>query len=113
MEARRAGAGRGEGADDGRDFDRGRQLFGEAKCFACHRFDNEGGAHGPDLTGVAGRFSVRDLLESILEPSKAISDQYAAVVITRSRTARSSSAASSTCTATTCHVKTNMLDPDG
>src|SRR5207302_1041471 len=22
-----------------RDFDRGRTLFGEAKCFACHRFD--------------------------------------------------------------------------
>ena len=27
-----------------RDFDRGRRLFAEAKCFACHRFDNEGGA---------------------------------------------------------------------
>ena len=57
-------------------------LFGEANCFACHRFDNEGGAQGPDLTGVAGRFSVRDLLESIVEPSKEISDQYAAVIIT-------------------------------
>ncbi|MBI1917513.1 MAG: c-type cytochrome [Planctomycetes bacterium] len=65
-----------------RDFDRGRRLFGEATCFACHRFDNEGGATGPDLTGVAGRFSVRDLLESTVEPSKVISDQYAAVEIT-------------------------------
>ncbi len=65
----------------GRDYDRGRRLFGEATCFACHRFDNEGGAHGPDLTAVAGRFSPRDLLESIIEPSKSISDQYAAVVI--------------------------------
>ena len=37
---------------------------------------------GPDLTGLAGRFSVRDLLESIVEPSKVISDQYAAVEIT-------------------------------
>jgi putative heme-binding domain-containing protein len=64
-----------------RDFDRGRRLFGEAKCFACHRFDNEGGAQGPDLTGAAGRFSVHDLLESIVDPSKEISDQYAAVVI--------------------------------
>ena len=26
-----------------RDFDRGRTLFGAASCFACHRFDNEGG----------------------------------------------------------------------
>jgi putative heme-binding domain-containing protein len=64
-----------------RDFARGRRLFGEARCFACHRFDNEGGAVGPDLTGAAGRFNVRDLLESIVEPSKQISDQYAAVAI--------------------------------
>jgi putative heme-binding domain-containing protein len=65
-----------------RDFDRGRRLFGEAQCFSCHRFDNEGGAQGPDLTGASGRFSVHDLLESIVEPSKEISDQYAAVIIT-------------------------------
>src|SRR5207244_9785259 len=65
-----------------RDFDRGRRLFGEAQCFACHRFDNEGGAQGPDLTVVSGRFSVRDLLESVLDPSKEISDQYAASIFT-------------------------------
>jgi putative heme-binding domain-containing protein len=65
----------------GRNFDRGRKLFGETKCFACHRFDNEGGAFGPDLTILSGRFSSRDLLESVLEPSKVISDQYAAVTI--------------------------------
>jgi putative heme-binding domain-containing protein len=63
-----------------RDFDRGRLLFGEAKCFACHRFDNEGGALAPDLTAASGRFSVRDLLDKILEPNKSISDQYAATV---------------------------------
>jgi putative heme-binding domain-containing protein len=65
-----------------RDFDRGRRLFGEAQCFSCHRFDNEGGSQGPDLTLASGRFSVRDLLESIVTPSKEISDQYAAVIIT-------------------------------
>jgi len=64
----------------GRDFDRGRLLFGEAKCFSCHRYDNEGGALGPDLTVVSGRYSPRDFLEKILTPSKAISDQYAATV---------------------------------
>src|SRR5439155_11961292 len=31
----------------GRDFERGRKLFGEASCFACHRYDNDGGAQGP------------------------------------------------------------------
>jgi putative heme-binding domain-containing protein len=64
-----------------RDYDRGRKLFGAANCFACHRFGNEGGANGPDLTGIAGRFSTRDLLETIVDPSKVVSDQYAAVVI--------------------------------
>lgn len=95
-----------------RDFDRGRALFGEAQCFACHRFDNEGGSQGPDLTGVAGRFSPRDLLESLLEPSKTISDQYAAVVITTLGgnvvTGRIVNLAGDTLM-----VQTNMLDPNG
>jgi putative heme-binding domain-containing protein len=64
-----------------RDYDRGRALFAAAKCFSCHRFHDEGGGLGPDLSGVAGRFSTRDLLESIVLPSKTISDQYEAVMI--------------------------------
>ena len=60
-----------------RHFHNGRKMFGVANCFACHRFDNEGGAHGPDLTTAPGKFSANDLLESIVEPSKSISDQYA------------------------------------
>jgi putative heme-binding domain-containing protein len=64
-----------------RDFDRGRKLFGEANCFACHRFDNEGGSQAPDLTILAGRYSVRDLLEKVVDPNKFISDQYGAVII--------------------------------
>jgi putative heme-binding domain-containing protein len=65
----------------GRDFDHGRAMFAAANCFACHRFAGEGGSFGPDLSGLAGRFSPRDLLESVVEPSKVISDQYQAVVI--------------------------------
>ncbi len=61
---------------NGRDLGRGRRMFGATGCFACHRFANEGGAMGPDLTGVGRRFSPRDLLESILNPSRAISDLY-------------------------------------
>jgi putative heme-binding domain-containing protein len=67
----------------GRDFDRGRAMFGAVACFSCHRFDGRGGIVGPDLTQAAGRFSARDLLESIIEPNKEISDQYGAVVITK------------------------------
>jgi putative heme-binding domain-containing protein len=64
-----------------RDYRRGRKMFAAANCFACHRFDNQGGSVGPDLTILAGRFSPRDILESIVDPSKQISDQYGSVQI--------------------------------
>lgn len=60
----------------GRDYQRGRRLFTQGACFKCHRFAGQGGIVGPDLTGVAGRFNTRNLLESMIEPSKVISDQY-------------------------------------
>jgi putative heme-binding domain-containing protein len=66
-----------------RDLERGRKLYAAVACAACHRFGVEGGGVGPDLTAVAGRFNVRDLLESIVEPSRVISDQYAAVSIAK------------------------------
>ncbi len=65
----------------GRDYEKGRKAFAATNCFGCHRYDNEGGSAGPDLTAVAGRFGVKDLLESILDPSKEVSDQYQAVDI--------------------------------
>jgi putative heme-binding domain-containing protein len=64
-----------------RDFEHGRAMFAAANCFGCHHFAQQGGAVGPDLTGLAGRFSPRDILESVLEPDKVISDQYAASII--------------------------------
>jgi putative heme-binding domain-containing protein len=67
-----------------RDFDRGKQMFAAAQCFNCHRFDGEGGAVGPDLTMLSGRFAARDILESVMEPDKVISDQYAAVTVVTS-----------------------------
>jgi putative heme-binding domain-containing protein len=60
----------------GRDFERGRKAFDKAGCLTCHRIAGDGGATGHDLTGAGSRFNPRDLLESILEPSKEISDQY-------------------------------------
>jgi putative heme-binding domain-containing protein len=94
----------------GRDFDRGRKLFGEAKCFACHRFANEGGSMGPDLTQASGRFSARDLLESVLDPSKEISDQYAAVIITTD--AQTYVGRIVNLHGDTIHLMTDMLDPN-
>jgi putative heme-binding domain-containing protein len=66
-----------------RDFDNGRKMFGATGCFACHRFGNEGGMTGPDLTGAGGRYSPRDLLDQILSPSKEINEQFVPVVITK------------------------------
>ena len=60
----------------GRDFEKGRAVFNDAQCIACHRFGNDGGSVGPDLTAVASRFGRRDILESIIEPSKVVSEQY-------------------------------------
>ena len=56
-------------------------MFAAAKCGTCHRFDGSGGATGPDLSNVAGRFSPRDLVEAMVLPSKVISDQYRAMNI--------------------------------
>ncbi|MBI2481532.1 MAG: c-type cytochrome [Planctomycetia bacterium] len=64
----------------GRNFERGREMFGAAACFKCHRFAGEGGIIGPDLTGVGKRFNNQYLLESLIEPSKVISDQYQASI---------------------------------
>ena len=60
----------------GRNFNRGREVFYEAQCSACHRYGDQGGAIGPDLTAVSTRFKRQDLLESMTEPSKALSEQY-------------------------------------
>jgi putative heme-binding domain-containing protein len=60
----------------GRNFDKGREAYMAGQCIKCHRVGTEGGAVGPDLTAIASRFSRRDMLESVLEPSKVISDQY-------------------------------------
>ena len=60
----------------GRSFAKGKEAYVAAQCAACHRFGHEGGDVGPDLTAISSRFARRDLLESIIEPSKVISEQY-------------------------------------
>ena len=71
------------GLEGGRNFKNGREMFGAANCYACHRFGQEGGAIGPDLTSAAGKFSPHDFLEQIIDPGKEISDQYGSMVFTK------------------------------
>ncbi len=66
----------------GRSFDNGRKMFGAAACFTCHRFVNEGGMTGPDLTQAGGRYSATDLLDNIINPSKVINEQFVPSVVT-------------------------------
>jgi putative heme-binding domain-containing protein len=68
------------GLEGGRNFKNGREMFSAAQCYVCHRFNQEGGGIGPDLTSAGGKFSPHDLLESIIQPSKEISDQYGSMV---------------------------------
>lgn len=60
----------------GRDFANGQAMFSSVMCLTCHRFNGDGGGIGPDITGAANRYTMRDLLENIIEPSKVVSDQY-------------------------------------
>ena len=66
----------------GADFENGKKMFKATLCFACHRVGGEGGAAGPDLSAVGGRFTLADLAEALLEPNKVVSDQYQFSVIT-------------------------------
>ncbi len=66
-----------------RNFERGRKMFGAAACFACHRFGNEGGMTGPDLTGAGGRYSAHDFLDQVINPSKEINEQFVPSVLTK------------------------------
>ncbi|MCE9630787.1 MAG: c-type cytochrome [Planctomycetia bacterium] len=64
-----------------RNFAHGQRTFAAARCIVCHRFGNDGGATGPDLTQAAGRFPIKDLVEAIVEPSRVVSDQYKASIV--------------------------------
>ncbi len=70
-----------KGLAGGRNYDRGKRAFAAARCIVCHRFGDEGGATGPDLTQAGGRFQVKDLVEAIVHPSRVVSDQYRASIV--------------------------------
>ena len=95
---------------EGRNLERGRQMFAAAACFKCHRFGGEGGIIGPDLTGVGKRFNNQYLLESLIEPSKVISDQYQSTIFSMSN-GQTVVGKVANLNIETLNVITNMLDP--
>ncbi|MDG1894423.1 MAG: c-type cytochrome [Fuerstiella sp.] len=64
-----------------RDFANGRRMFTATGCYACHRFADQGGMTGPDLTSAGRRYSAHDLLDQVINPSKVINDQFSAVQV--------------------------------
>lgn len=63
---------------------RGRELFYSAEksqCIKCHQLEGEGGRIGPDLTGVGSRYARVFVVESILDPSRAIAPSYASLSV--------------------------------
>jgi putative heme-binding domain-containing protein len=60
---------------------RGKRLYAETGCMQCHRVGQEGGFIGPELTSVSSRFDRRTLLESIIEPSRVVSETYRSVTV--------------------------------
>ncbi len=75
-----------EKLDPARSSAAGKTAFEKVGCAQCHRVGKEGGSVGPDLTAIKARMAPREILESILEPSKVIRDEFAMIEIeTRSK----------------------------
>ncbi len=60
---------------------RGAAVITRARCLDCHKFGEKGAGLGPDLTTVNSRFRPTEILESIVQPSKVVSDQYKSVSV--------------------------------
>ena len=91
----------------------GKKLFEAAMCSRCHRSGRMGHFVGPDLTSVSRRFTRRDLLMSVLNPSLVVSEKYRNVqIITNDgRTITGRAIASGDYRSPTIRVATDPLKP--
>jgi putative heme-binding domain-containing protein len=62
----------------GGEAERGRAVYVRATCASCHSGPQ---TLGPDLHGVASRFSRADLFTAILQPSKDVSPRYRTLLV--------------------------------
>lgn len=64
------------------NLENGKSLyFGRAACATCHLHGSQGRDIGPNLTGIGQRFNRTAILDSIINPSAAITFGYEAVLI--------------------------------
>lgn len=71
----------------GRSFEKGRASAITAQCVFCHEMSPDkslpAGMFGPELVQVSARFSRRDLLDHILNPSKVVDEKFRYVTVIR------------------------------
>jgi putative heme-binding domain-containing protein len=69
------------------DAARGEKVFRrpDQLCLKCHAIGGAGGQVGPDLSSIGASAQVDYLIESILQPSKAIKENYHSVLVSTSR----------------------------
>ena len=60
---------------------KGRALFRDKACQACHMAEGAGGRLGPDLSYAGRSFSREQLRESLVEPDKQVGMKYRTVVV--------------------------------
>ncbi len=66
------------------DVERGQKLFADINglaCAKCHAVGGTGGAVGPDLTGIAAKYTIDEIATSILYPSAKIASGYESQII--------------------------------
>jgi len=61
--------------------DKGKALYKELGCEQCHRIGKEGGGVGPNLGHVLTSKTREHLLQSLIEPSKEISEGFSATLV--------------------------------
>ena len=67
------------GLDGAPDPQAGRRIFfhvAGAACSQCHRHEGRGNVVGPDLSLIAKQGTPREILQSILEPNRAVAPQF-------------------------------------
>jgi len=65
------------------DAARGEAIFRrtDTACFKCHAINGAGGQLGPDLGSIGATAPIDYLIDSLLDPNKAIKDGYQSVVV--------------------------------
>ncbi len=95
---------------ENRNLATGAEMFKVGQCYKCHRLSGEGGSVGPDLTAAGRRFSLADMMVTLIDPSKEVSDQYRATIF-QMDDGRLVTGRIANLSGKNYMVQTNMLDP--